>query len=98
MAQSEQSTTTGLRLVVRGQVAAVTRKETKSGTIYLTLLKTPAPDQYATPGTFEVRSKRAIGQKGTEVEVECDLLGYSRSYENKAGETVRTAEHVLQAA
>lgn len=97
MTQS-QIGTPSLRLVVCGQVAEVRRKSGKNGDVYLTLLKTPALDKYSSPGTFEVRSRRPLGQRGTEIEVECDLLGYQRNYTDKDNNTVRTAEHVLQAS
>jgi len=86
-----------LQLIVKGRVQAVTRHQGANGETFRTLLRTPAPDSYSSPGTFEVRSRRRIGQEGQEVEVACDLLGFARSFSTKAGETVRTAEHVLQA-
>jgi hypothetical protein len=86
-----------LRVVILGRVQQVTKRSGANGDTYLTLLRTPAPDAYSSPGTFLVRSKKRIAAEGAQVEVECDLLGYARSYETKDGETVRTAEHVLQA-
>lgn len=96
MAQNETQSgiRPALRLVVAGRIQSVK----KHNETYRTLLKTAAPDAYSPPGTFEVRSRRRLGSEGQEIEVECDLLGYARSFESKAGETVRTAEHVLQAA
>jgi len=96
MAQAQNQST--LRLVVRGRIAHITQRNGESGTTFRTLLRTPAADEYSPPGTFELRSKRRLGATGDEVEVECDLLGYVRSYQNKEGQTVRTAEHVLQVA
>jgi len=87
-----------LRLVITGQVQSVRTRDGERGKVFHTLLKTPAVDQYSSPGTFEVRSRTRIGTEGAEVTVECDLLGYSRSYKGQDGDTVRTAEHVLQAA
>ena len=99
MAQAkEASINPGLRLVVVGRVQSVTRRSGPNGDVYKTVVRTPAPDAYSSPGTFEVRSRSRIGAEGQQIEVECDLLGYARSYETKDGETVRTAEHVLQAA
>lgn len=86
-----------LRLVITGRIQQVTKRAGANGDTYSTLIKTPAPDAYSSPGTFVVRSRKRIGAEGSQVEVECDLLGYARSYETKDGETVRTAEHVLQA-
>lgn len=89
---------TSLRLVVTGQIQSVRSRDSEKGKVFHTLLKTPAVDQYSSPGTFEVRSRARLGSEGAEVTVECDLLGYSRSYKDKDGGAVRTAEHVLQAA
>lgn len=100
MAQSTESkgSTPALRLVLTGRIQQVVKRNGPSGETFRTMLKTPAPDAYSSPGTFEVRSRKRIGSEGQEVAVECDLLGYARSFETKDGETVRTAEHVLQAA
>lgn len=87
----------GLRLVVRGRVEEARQFSGARGVGYRTRIKVPAVDQYTAPGTFEVRSDRRLGKVGEEIEVECDLMGFSRSYQGKDGETVRTAEHVLQA-
>lgn len=87
-----------LRLVITGRIQQVTKRQGASGDTFKTLLKTPAADAYSPPGTFEVRSRHRIGAEGQEVSVECDLMGYARSYANKDGETVRTSEIVLQAA
>jgi hypothetical protein len=88
----------GLRLIVTGRIQQVTKRSGATGDTFRTLVKTPAPDSYSSPGTFEVRSRQRIGSEGQEVKIECDLMGYARSYESKDGDTVRTAEHVLQAA
>lgn len=87
-----------LRLVVTGRIQQVVKRSGQTGDTFRTLLKTPAPDVYSAPGTFEVRSRHRIGTEGQEVRVECDLLGYARSFQTKDGDTVRTAELVLQAA
>jgi hypothetical protein len=87
-----------LRLVVSGRIQQVVKRQTQAGDVFKTLIKTPAPDSYSSPGTFEVRSRKRLGSEGQEVSVECDLMGYARQYENKDGETVKTSEHVLQAA
>lgn len=86
-----------LCILLRGRVERVTQRDGASGKSYRTLLRTPAPDSYTSPGTFEVRSLKRIGAQGDEVEVECSLLGYGRTYDDKEGNKVHTAEHVLQA-
>lgn len=96
MAQPTQ-TTSALRVSLNGLITGATQRVTPSGTTFRTLVKTPAPDHFSNPSTFEVRSKTRLGKPGDMLEVNCELLGYSRSYGNKDGETVRTAEVVLQA-
>lgn len=100
MAQKSENSgsTPSLRLIVTGRVQQVTKRSGQHGDTFRTLLKTPAPDAYSTPGTFEVRSRQRIGAEGQEVQIECDLMGYARSFVTKEGETVRTSELVLQAA
>lgn len=101
MSQAQQTTpaASALRLIVAGRIEVVRKRSTPKGDTFRTLIRTPAADPYSVPGTFEVRSRRRLGAEGQAVEVECDLLGYARSFDDKAsGEPVKTAEHVLQAA
>lgn len=79
-----------------GRVVGVTRRTGQSGDTFRTLVRTPAPDPYSSPATYELRSKRRLGQEGGVIEVQAQLIGYSRSYESKDGDRVSTAEHVLQ--
>jgi len=99
MAENSTGARSALTLVVSGRVAQVTQRAGQNGATFFTLLKTPAVDEFSSPGTFEIRSKRRLGSEGATIEVQCDVLGFSRSYERKAdGETVKTAEIVLQAS
>ena len=97
MAQGSQATPV-LQIVVRGRIDRVTQRDANGAKSFRTLIKTPAPDAYSSPGTFELRSARRLGGTGEEVEVLCNLRGYSRSYDNKDGDKVQTAEHVLEVA
>lgn len=97
MAQTEAVKASTLRLTLAGRIKSSTRKTTANGTTFRTLLNTPAPDAYGHPGTFEVRSLNSLGKAGDEWVGTVELKGYSRSYDNKDGDTVQTAEHVLQA-
>lgn len=98
MAQQAQGATppNALQVVLRGLISDVVKRVGKDGDSFRTILKTPAVDPYSSPCTYEVRSKARLGSKGQEIEATCELVGYGRSYENKDGDTVRTAEHVLQ--
>lgn len=85
------------RFSLTGRIKAAMKRNTANGTTFRTLINTPAPDAYGHPGTFEVRSLNSLGKPGEEVTVNVELKGYARSYDNKEGESVNTAEHVLQA-
>lgn len=90
-------TSPGILVPLRGRVALVTQKNTASGTLFLTLINTPAPDEFSPPGTFELLSSRRLGNEGQGIEVEAVLQGYSDRYERKSdGAVVRTARHVLR--
>lgn len=95
-AQARKAPVPSIRIA--GRVQQVTQRTGQNGTTFLTLLRTPAVDEFSSPGTFELRSKRRLGSEGQMIELDCELVGYSRSYERKDGETVKTAEHVLQVA
>jgi len=66
--------------------------------LFVTLLRTPAADQYSSPGTFELLSSRRLGSEGSEISVEADLSGYVRKFTTKDGQDVLTADHVLRVA
>ena len=83
-------------LRIAGRVQQVTKRSGQNGDTYRTLIRTPAEDEFSSPGTWELRSKRRLGGEGQMIEVECELHGYARSYENKDGDTVRTAEIVAE--
>lgn len=97
MAETKLISSPLLQVKVFGRVESQAKKSGKGGDFFVTLLKTPAPDSFSSPGTFEIRSKQPLGSRGSEIEVLCDLRGYSRSYKDKDGVTVQTAEAVLQA-
>jgi hypothetical protein len=92
----EATTTTTPRVVIAGRIKEATKRSGDNGTTFRTIINTPAPDRFGHPGTFEVRSLSSLGQAGAEVQVTCELKGYSRNYQGKNG-PVNTAEHVLQA-
>lgn len=55
-----------------------------------THVTTPAPDAYSMPSQFEVRSEQRLGDQGQEIQVRCQLSGFTRvrSYVDK-----NTGEH-----
>jgi hypothetical protein len=73
---------------------------TNAGPLHLTIVKLPAPDEYTSPGTVELRSRQALGDVGSEVDVKVRLGGYPRSYKITDPETgeqrpVATADNHL---
>lgn len=86
---------------IAGRIASTRVKNTQDGKLFLTLLKLPAPDQYSSPSTVEVRSPERLGKPDEEVSVLVNIGGYSRSYQvegDDGKETVRTAENTLTVA
>ncbi len=86
---------------VAGRIAASRRINGANGATFRTVLKQPAPDQYSSPSTIEVRSTERIGAVGDEVSIAVRIGGYSRSYRPKddpTGAPIATAENVLEFA
>jgi hypothetical protein len=85
---------------IAGRIDGTRTKSTTAGRLFFTLFKLPAPDQYASPQTIEVRSSERLGAVGDEVSVIVSVGGYPRSYDAKGDhgekEPVRTAENTLQ--
>jgi hypothetical protein len=86
-----------LQVTIRGRIDHVTKREVQGRPAFRTIVKTPAPDEFSSPGTFEVRSAQRLGSPGEDCSVLCLLRGYGRNYTNKDGDTVRSAEHVFEA-
>ena len=86
-----------LRITLKGRIELVTKLDSANGVTFRTLVKTPAPDEWSSPSTFEIRSQGRLGQQGDDIAQECDLRGYSNNYERDDGTKVRSAQHVLQA-
>jgi len=87
-------------LLVRicGRVDHVKAGTSKGKPSFLTLVKTPAADPFSSPSTVEIRSAARLGSVGEEVELFCNLKGYSQSgVSEKTGEPYRRAQNVLEA-
>lgn len=83
--------------VLQGRIVGARRLSTQNGTLWLTLLKLPAPDEYTAPATVEVRSGSKLGELRTDWQGRVRIGGYGRSFEQKDRETgevstVQTAE------
>ena len=67
---------------------------------FTTILKTPAPDQFTSPGTLELRSAGKLGEPGDDITARVRITGFGRSYavtDADTGEkrTVQTADNHL---
>lgn len=97
MSQSANVPNPGYLLVV-GRVDSVQLPTTPTGVVR-TLVKLPAPDNYSTPATVEVRSKAVIAQPGQPFEAVCKLHGFKSSgTSERTGKRWVRAENVLIAA
>lgn len=81
---------------VFGRIAASRSKSSAQGKLFFTLLRLPAADAYSSPATVEIQSSERLGGADEEVSVVVEIGGYPRSYSDKEGGQVRTAENVLR--
>lgn len=81
---------------IAGLVAGVRQREANGAPFFLTLVKVPSTDPMRGPATFELQSKKRLGQRGQEVDVVCELTGYPNNYKTRDGEAVNSAQHVLR--
>lgn len=79
--------------LVVGRISDVQRTD---NAVY-TLIQSPAPDAYSHPGIHKVLSKKLLGKPGEDVQIKCRLAGFRRSYNDKHGEKVTTADNSLYA-
>ena len=85
---------------LKGRVHARRRIQTKDGALVVNVVKLPAPDEYTSPQTVELRSRQPLGAPGDEWEGQVRIGGFGRSYESKDPEsgdrrTVQTADNTL---
>lgn len=84
--------------VLRGRIVARRAISTKNGRQYITIAKLPAPDEFTSPQTVELRSQAPVGEAGELVTVRVQLGGYGRTYQAQDPETgekrtVQTADN-----
>ena len=91
-----ENTVTGTTRL-RGRIDYVRSITSRGQRAFRVLLKLPAPDEFSSPSTVEIRSLERFGNVGEDVSVICEVGGFPRSFEAKGDEggTVRTAENVL---
>ena len=67
--------------ILNGRIANVRRIQTKSGPQFVHVVKLPAPDQFTSPQTVELRGLKRMGGVGDDlVGVRVRIGGYGRSY------------------
>jgi hypothetical protein len=94
---AKQSTLVAL---IRGRISARRRITTKDGALFITIVRLPAPDEYTSPQTVELRSRQAVGAPGEDWEGHVRIGGFARSYQAADPETgdkrtVATADNTL---
>lgn len=68
---------------VKGRIANRRRQMSEGGSFWLTVVKTPARDEFSHPSTIEVTSDKPIGEIGDDWEGVVEISGYARSYNGK---------------
>lgn len=85
-----------------GLIAGRRRISGQSGSLWLTVIKLPAADEFSHPATVEVRSHSPIGDVNEKWQGVVTVTGYPRSYNTKpdpeTGEikAVKTAQVALE--
>lgn len=75
-------------LLVAGRIRAKPRKiTTQAGPLHLTLVTLPAPDEFTSPSTVEIRSKNALGEQGDAIKLKCRIGGRVRPYDKTDRDT-----------
>ena len=73
-------------VVLRGRLVSA-RRPSQNGQYWTHLMVLPAPDPYSSPSTVEILATRRLGERDEDVEVECRVGGYKRSYKSTDRET-----------
>lgn len=60
-----------------------------------TVVRIPAQDEFSSPASVEVGSEKRLGKPGDMIDVEVELGGYRRTYYDKEGNQVVTADNTL---
>jgi len=74
-------------IVIAGRIRSKRRINTQNGPLHLTFVTLPAPDEFSSPSTVELRSNSPLGDAGNDVRVKCRIGGRVRSYNKTDPET-----------
>ena len=88
------------QVLIAGRIESMTKYKDS----VVSLVRTPAEDEYSYPSTIEIRSKARLGQVGDDISVTVKLNGVPRAYtrtDKETGEQVqqKTADmylHVIE--
>lgn len=86
------------KAMIVGRIDSVRSYPTQNGDRYETRVIQPAADEFSSPSSVAITSKKRIGGKGEDVKVVVDVAGFKDSYtDKKTGELIQTARNVLYA-
>ena len=68
---------------ISGQISARRRISSQGSTVWLTVVRLPAADEYSHPATIEVRSHAPIGDVNDKWQGVVAVSGYPRNYNTK---------------
>lgn len=83
VAQLQTPKLTFNQAVIQGKILSKRKIDTQQGLLYLTLLRLPAPDEYTSPATIELRSRDPLGDVGENYQCRVQLGGVQNNYETK---------------
>lgn len=73
-------------VILRGRLVSA-RRPSQNGQYWTHLMVLPAPDPYSSPSTVEILATRRLGDRDEDIELECRVGGYKRSYNSTNHET-----------
>jgi hypothetical protein len=86
------------KAMICGRIDSVRSYPTQNGDRYETRVIQPAADEFSSPSSVGITSKKRIGAKGDDVKVVVDVAGFKDSFtDKKTGEVIQTARNVLYA-
>lgn len=66
--------------IVKGKITRVREIETAEGTLYLTLVRLPAPNEFEHPALIEIRSYASLGKPDDQITRLVRLVGVPNNY------------------
>lgn len=66
-----------------GRISSRRKMNTQDGSMFLTVVKLPAPDSFSSPATVELQSRSPIGAAGEDWSGFVMLSGFSNNFDSK---------------